>query len=111
MEIKSYFLVIFVITILTIRIFLYIKPTPGPTILGFRTHHYMYGLVLAPIGIVFSSVTIYAVGVGLFVDELGYLLIGGKTHEDNYSKWSLILLGSFMVIIFFMRKQLLFWLN
>ncbi len=68
MEIKSYFFVIFVITILIIRIFLYIKPTPGPTINGFRTHHYMYGLVLAPIGVLVGSVTIYGI-------ELGFLLM------------------------------------
>ncbi len=111
MEIKSYFFVIFVITILIVRTFLYIKPVSGPTINGFRTHHYMYGLLLTSIGIVIGSVTVYALGVGLFVDELGYLLIGGKTHEDNYSKWSLILLGLFVILTFFMKEELLFWLK
>ena len=109
MEIKLYFFVIFLITILLTRVFLYIHPTPAPTISGFRTHHYMYGLVLALAGALFGSVTIFAVGVGLFVDELGYLLIGGKTHEENYSKASLILLSIFIVLAYIFREQMLFW--
>ena len=109
MEIKLYFFVIFFITVIVTRVFLYLHPTPSPTINGFRTHHYMYGLILAPTGALLGSVTIYAVGVGLVVDELGYLLIGGKTHTENYSKVSLLLLGLFVILVYIFRKQLLFW--
>ena len=69
----------------------------------------MYGFILAIMGALVESVTIYAVGVGLFVDELGYLLIGGKTHEENYSKTSLFLLVLFVVFVYIFREQLLFW--
>ena len=109
MEVKLYFFIIFFITILVTRVFLYVHPTPSPTINGFRTHHYMYGLVLAPVGALVGSVTIFAVGVGLFVDELGYLLIGGKTHEENYSKASLLLLTLLIVLAYIFREQMLFW--
>lgn len=109
MEIKLYFFVIFFITIFVTRVFLYIHPTPAPTIKGFRTHHYMYGLVLATAGVLLGSVTLYAVGIGLFIDEFGYLLIGGKTHEENYSKTSLLLLALFVVLAYIFRGQLLFW--
>ena len=110
MDIKSYFFVIFLITILITRIFLYISPIPSPTIRGFRVHHYMYGLIIAPAGILLGNVAIYAVGVGLFVDELGYLIISGKTHEENYSKISLVLLTMFVILTYIFRKQLLFWM-
>ncbi len=109
MESKLFFFTIFFITILITRSFLFVHPTPGPTINGFRIHHYMLGLVLAPVGALAGSVALYAMGVGLFVDELGYLIIGGKTHEENYSKASLLLLGLFIVLTFLFRKQLLFW--
>ncbi|MBI1968689.1 hypothetical protein HYS49_02160 [Candidatus Woesearchaeota archaeon] len=109
MERKLYFFAIFFITILIIRTFLYVHPTPGPTINGFRIHHYMFGLVLAPIGALAGSIALYAMGVGLFIDELGYLIIGGKTHEENYSKASLLLLGLFIMLTFLFREQLLFW--
>lgn len=109
MEPKLSFFAIFLITILLIRVFLYAHPTPALTINGFRTHHWMYGLLLAPAGALLGSVALYAVGIGLFVDELGYVLIGGKTHEDNYSKASLFLLGIFIVAVFLLKGQLLFW--
>ena len=108
MDEKLYFFVIFFITILVIRFFLYVHPTPAPTIKKFRIHHYMYGLVLAPAGALLSSITLYAFGVGLFVDELGYLLIGGKNHQDNYSKESLSLLVLFVILSYIFIKQLLF---
>ncbi len=109
MEIKNYFFVIFLITILLTRIILYVNPTPSPTIKGIRFHHYMYGVILAPLGILFSSVAIFSVGFGLFVDELGYLLIGGKNHKDNYSKNSLLFLTGFIILSYFFREKLLFW--
>jgi len=104
---KDYFIVVFIITILVIRIFTYLYPIPSPTVKGFRLHHYMYGLVIVPVGILLGSIAVYAVGLGLFVDEFGYLLIGGKTHEDNYSKWSLILLGIFMILVYIFRSKLI----
>ncbi len=69
----------------------------------------MYGLTLIPIGIVLSNITVYALGWGLFVDELGYLLLGGKTHHDNYSRASLFLLGIFIILTFIFRELLLLW--
>ena len=110
MENSLYFYLVFFITVLITRIFLYYKPTPSPTIKGFRMHHYMYGLVLAPLGILISSITIYAVGLGLFIDELGYLLIKGKNHQDNYSKKSLLLLAIFVILTYIFKEQLLFWI-
>ncbi len=111
METKLYFFAIFFATILITRIFLYVNPVPAPTINGFRMHHYMFGLVLAPAGILFGSVALYAVGLGLFVDELGYLLLGGKTHDENYSKISLLLLALFAILTYLLSEQLLFWRN
>lgn len=109
MEIRLYFFSVFLVTIIITRIFLYINPTPSPTIKSFRIHHYMYGLFLIPVGILLSNVAVYAVGVGLFIDEFGYLIIGGKTHEENYSKTSLILLIIFVILTYIFRNELLFW--
>ena len=67
----------------------------------------MYGLALIPMGIVLSNITVYALGWGLFVDELGYLLIGGKTHQDNYSRASLFLVVIFIILTFIFRELLL----
>lgn len=100
------FFTIFLLTILTTRIFLFYRPTPAPTIGGFRTHHWMYGLVGIFLGIILNSVVIYAIGLGLFIDELTYLLIRGKTHKDNYSAYSIIGTMVFIILVFFLRNVL-----
>ena len=110
METELYFFTIFIITIIITRVFLYIKPMPAPAIKGFRMHHYMYGLFLVLIGILLGNVTIYGLGAGLFIDEFGYLLLNGKSHEDNYSKFSFLLLGLFIVLVYVFKKQFLFWI-
>jgi len=97
-----YFFSIFISTILITRVFLYLKPTPAPTIKGFRIHHYMYGLILILFGVMLSNIFVYAVGWGLFIDELPFLALGGKTHQDNYSPRSLlgVLILAIMVMLF-----------
>ncbi|MEK7109329.1 MAG: hypothetical protein AAB919_02735 [Patescibacteria group bacterium] len=100
------FFIIFAATIAATRLYLFIKPTPGPTIGGLRLHHWMFGAVGIPIALWFGSIPLYAVSLGLFVDELTYLLMGGKTHEDNYSKISLLGTLLLVVIVFFLRDYL-----
>jgi len=79
------------------------KPLPAPTVGKLRVHHYMYGLLGIVIALAIHSLILYAVGWGLFVDELTYLVIGGKTHQDNYSALSLSGTVILMVVIFFAR--------
>lgn len=101
------FFTVFLITILVTRIFLFFKPKSAPTIKGFRIHHWMYGVAIIVFAFLVHSFILYAVGLGLFVDELTYILMGGKSHEDNYSKISLLGTGAFIVIVFFLRYYLI----
>lgn len=103
----DYFFTIFLITILTTRFFLYFKPIPSPVIKGIRLHHYMYGLALIPIGLLFRNITMYAIGLGLFIDELSYLFLKGKNHKDNYSLLSLAGTAFFVVLIYILKEQLI----
>lgn len=107
MTISNEFFLIFLSTVVVTRLFLYFKPTPAPTIKGFRTHHWMYGILGLFIGFITHYLPLYAIGLGLFVDELTYLLIGGKNHEDNYSAISLIGTIIFVVLAFFSRNFLI----
>lgn len=101
------FFIIFLSTVVITRIFLFVKPTPSPTLKGFRIHHWMYGVVFIIFGIAVSSIIFYAIGLGLFIDELTYLLIRGKTHEDNYSSVSLIGTISFVVLVYIFKGSLM----
>jgi len=101
---NNYFFLIFLATIIITRLFIFIYPIPAPTFIKFRIHHYMYGVAGLLIGIMFHSILIYAIGLGLFVDELTYLLIQGKNHKDNYSKISLLGTLFFVAIVFIFRN-------
>ena len=107
MEIANQFFIIFLVTIILVHLILFLKPIPGPIIKGFRIHHYMYGIIAIPISLIFSSIPLYAVGMGLFIDELTYLLIGGKTHQDNYSKKSLLGTMIFILAVFLLKEYLI----
>lgn len=104
---SNYFFLIFAITIILTRLIIYFHPIPSPTIGKFRTHHYMYGLLVIAIGLISQSITIYAIGIGLFIDELTYLLIRGKTHKDNYSKISLLGTFIFIMVVFAFKGYLI----
>ena len=67
----------------------------------------MYGIVGILFGLIIHSVIISAIGLGLFVDELAYLLMRGKTHEDNYSKISLLGTAVFVIIVFLFKNYLI----
>jgi hypothetical protein len=102
----NWFFLVFLATIIMVRILLFIKPTAAPTINGFRTHHYMYGLFGIAISFLIHSLVLYAIGLGLFIDELTYLFIGGKTHKDNYSVASLTGTLVFIVFIYIFRTHI-----
>ncbi len=64
----------------------------------------MYGILGIILGLIFNSIVAYAIGLGLFIDELTFVLMRGKTHEDNYSKTSLIGTKLFIVTVFLLRN-------
>jgi hypothetical protein len=66
----------------------------------------MYGLIIIVAGFITGSISLYAICMGLFIDELAYLIIRGKTHEDNYSGKSLLGTFLFILIIFMLKAYL-----
>lgn len=71
----------------------------------------MYGVVLMILSLIFDSIILLAIGLGLFIDELTFLLIGGKNHKDNYSKTSLLGTLMFMILVFLTEDCILKLLN
>lgn len=66
----------------------------------------MYGGVLVAISLVFANSVLYSIGLGLLVDEATYLLIRGKTHEDNYSVRSLVGTAVLVLLVYIFREEL-----
>jgi hypothetical protein len=110
MEIKDYFFLVFLLTIALTRLWLLINPISSPTIKGLRLHHYMYGLVIIIISLLFANLTLYAVGWGLLVDELIFL-IPNPTKPFHYKEYFSLkgLLGTLFlaVLVYIFRGYML----
>lgn len=99
------------ITIILTRLWVYLFNKPSPTIRNFRTHHWMYGLlftiILFLISNFYTNIYLLAIGMGIFLDEIGFILIRGKTHEDNYSPKSFMILLFFILLLFIFRENII----
>ncbi len=88
------FIAIFVTAIVFIRIVVLCSHgiVGNPTIKGFRIHHWMYGLAGLPFAVCLKSVELFACSLALIVDEIGFVAIRGKSHKDNYSFESIVIM-------------------
>lgn len=106
----KYFLLTF-ITILITRVVVYIFNKPSPTIKSFRTHHWMFGLfftiILFCISSFYTNTYLLSISMGIFLDEIGFIIIRGKTHEDNYSPKSFMTLIFFIILLFIFRENII----
>ncbi len=99
------------LTIIITRVLVYIFNKPSPTIKNFRTHHWMFGLVftiiLFCISSFYTNIYLLAISMGIFLDEIGFIMIRGKTHEDNYSPKSFMILIIFIFLLFIFRENII----
>lgn len=98
------------ITIILTRVGVFIFNKPSPTIKNFRTHHWMYGLlftiILFCISNFYTNIYFLSISTGIFLDEIGFIIIRGKTHEDNYSPKSFMILIFFILLLFIFRENI-----
>ena len=76
----------------------------------------MYGLlltiILLSISNFYKNLYLLSISLGLFLDEIGFIIIKGKNHEDNYSSKSFMILLSFIILLFIFREKIVnFYLN
>lgn len=106
----KYFLIT-LITIIITRVGVYVFNKPSPTIKNFRTHHWMFGLIFTIIFFLISSfytnIYLLSISVGVFMDEIGFIIIKGKSHKDNYSPESFMILMFFILLLFIFRETII----
>lgn len=97
-------------TILITRVLVFVFNKPSPTIKNFRTHHWMFGLIftvlLFCISNFYTNIYLLSISMGIFMDEIGFIIIKGKTHEDNYSPQSFMIVFFFILLLFLFRKSI-----
>lgn len=98
-------------TIIITRVLVYIFNKPSPTIKNFRTHHWMFGLaftiILFGISKFYTNIYLLSISMGVFLDEIGFIVIRGKNHEDNYSPESFMILMLFIFLLFIFRENII----
>ncbi|MCI9280940.1 MAG: hypothetical protein HFI49_01600 [Bacilli bacterium] len=98
------------VTIIITRVVVYIFNKPSPTIKNFRTHHWMFGLLfiilLFGISNYYTNIYLLAISTGVFLDEIGFIIMRGKDHEDNYSPKSFMILLIFILLLFIFRENI-----
>lgn len=71
----------------------------------------MYGLlftiILFCISGIYKNVYLLSISIGVFLDEIGFIVIRGKTHEDNYSPKSFMILMFFILLLFIFRENII----
>lgn len=111
MESHTQLFIIVFATVLMTRLWLFLKPISSPRFQNFKLHHYMYGLVLVGISIIFSSLVIYAIGLGLILDELPLFIryknndFHWKEYNSNYSRIGAIVC---LALLFIFRNYIPF---
>lgn len=104
---SDYFFLFFLGTIAITRFLLISHKMAGPSVKGFRLRHYMLGVILVVFAFLVHNLTIYAIGLGLIVDEIPVFLVKGPGHKDEYwrgcedyhTRWSFA--GVLVVILLF----------
>lgn len=99
------------LTIIVTRVIVYVFNKPSPTIKNFRTHHWMFGLfftiIFFSISSFYTNIYLLSISMGIFLDEIGFIIIRGKTHQDNYSPESFMILLFFILLLFIFRENII----
>lgn len=113
MKQKNLFFIIFLLTIILIRIFVIIFPERDTYIFGILIHHFWYGIIL--LLIVFTipkkysipKIFLSAIGLGYITDQLIFILLGAGKDKEYWALPSLLGTIILIVIIFPLRKKII----
>ena len=110
----DYFFLFFLGTIAVTRLLLISAKMAGPTIAGLRVRHYMPGILLIIFAFLIHNLTIYAISLGLIVDEVTVILVKGTGHKDQYwrgcedyhTSWSFAGVLILILLVFIFRNSI-----
>jgi len=110
----DYFFLFFFGTIAITRLLLVNKKMAGKTIRGFRLRHYMFGIILFVFAFLIDNLTIYAIALGLIIDEIPVILAKGPGHKDEYwrgcedyhTRWAFAGVLILILLVFIFRSYL-----
>lgn len=111
----DYFFFIFLGTIVTARLLTLNPRMAAPTIRGFRVRHYMYGILLIIFSFFVPNPVVYAIGLGLLLDEAPVIIVKGTGYreekwrgmQDYHTPWSFAGVLIIILLVFLFRSNIL----
>lgn len=109
---ENIFYLISVFTILVIRVWVFLFPLRKIIIFGILIHHFWIGIIiilfvlLLPRKYLGLKEILFPIGLGVAVDELIYMILGGGTVKDYWSPYSVSGVIIMMAIIFIFRDSI-----
>ncbi|MBI5913334.1 hypothetical protein HY839_02740 [Candidatus Azambacteria bacterium] len=113
MKSDTVFYSIFVVTVLAMRMEVFLFPQRKLIVSGAIIHHFWIGVLfiffalLVPKRYTGLRIGIFSVGSGLAADELMYIVLGGRTVSEYWSLYSVSGAVVLTAIIFTIRKWLI----
>lgn len=111
MKKENIFYLILVLTILVIRTWVFFFPLRRIIISGVLINHFWLGIILILFSLLLPKkylklrVVAFPIGLGLIIDELIFIILGGGTVNDYWSIYSLSGVIILMVIVFILRSK------
>jgi len=108
------FYLIIILTILVMRISLFLlPPNTHVRVLGIVIHHFWFGILLIGIGLIipkkkeYIKIFAYAIGVGLIIDELIFMVLGAGTDRQYWALPSMLGMIIILLVIFPIREKII----
>ena len=113
MKKESFFYLLFILTILSVRILVMVFPEIDLNVSGVIIHHFWFGVILIFLVFLIPKQKIYlkmlflGLGGGLILDELVFILLGAGNDKEYWALPSLIGTVIFTMIVYPFRKKII----
>ena len=113
MKRENIFYIASALTVLAIRLEVFIFPANKIMVDGMRVNHFWIGAILVLVALFLLKnynalkMIIFPIGLGLAADELTFMIFSHRTINDYWSVYSIAGLVISMIIVFIFREKLL----
>jgi peptidoglycan/LPS O-acetylase OafA/YrhL len=113
---ENIFYILLILTIIVTRLSVFLIPEVDINLFGFIVHHFWFGVILVLIGLVvpkkydWAKIVFYAIGLGLIVDQLVFIILGAGKDAQYWALPSLLGTIILTLIILPFRAKISNWL-
>jgi hypothetical protein len=113
---ENLFYILLILTIIGTRLSVVLVPEVDLIVLGLIIHHFWFGIILAIIGLIIPKkydwikIIIYAIGFGLIIDQLIFMILGAGKDAQYWALPSLLGTIILALVILPLRKKISDWL-